>query len=109
MAEGQSLEIGLAGIRHCGIFRQVLCVLTLTWTRGAKLPHKHRNELPALEMADRSTATDGTYASAMPDKPLRPNTTFPGTVSVPEGSSMGVPAGSTAVLETLPSSLDRCS
>ena len=27
MAEGQSLEIGLAGIRHCGIFRQVLCVL----------------------------------------------------------------------------------
>ena len=45
------------------------------------------------------------YASAMPNKPLRPNTIFPGTVSVPEGegSGMGFPAGSTAEPETLPS------
>ena len=45
---------------------------------------------------------DGTYASAMPDKPLRPNLLYPGTVSVPEGARMGIPAGSIAVPEALP-------
>ena len=53
-------------------------------------------------MADKPTAADGTYASAMPDKPLRPNLPYPGTVSVPEGSGIDISAGSIAVPEALP-------
>ena len=53
-------------------------------------------------MAEDRAAVDGSYLSALPDKPPRWNTTIPEALSASEGSGQGVPACSNAVPEAQP-------
>ena len=53
-------------------------------------------------MAEDHAAVDGSYLSALPDKPPRWNTTIPEALSASEGSGQGVPACSNAVPEAQP-------